>query len=611
MSQYLPEVAWSTIASNVTLGASAYRYNITVNPLDPNEPGASPMTVAINDWFIDFAGYPFLIENVAGSVLTVYDILERGDGVVSAYAPYANKLGYVYRPLNGAIILTQAQLRKLDASAADIIQPIEKGIQWKYRGLELNDGVVNKSNITSLELSGLTLTDNTEDGWQGGSKLALDVSLVGLSDVYGTPTDQYVPKWIEANNRFEFAAVSGGSSQWTTSGSDIYYNSGNVYIGKTSGVYKLDVNGTIGGGNIETNSTSFSTKLGIDAGANEDKTSSRFNIFIGQQAGGQTTTGKYNVFIGSISGYTNTTQEGNTFVGYACGYYNSSGYNNVFTGYRAGYKNSTGSYNTYFGSGAGYQNQTGNNNTALGYLAGNANTGADNVFIGSNAGKLGTTNTKNTIIGSGAGYSNTTGGSCVYIGYSAGYYETGSNKLFIDNQLRTDEATSRTSSMIYGVFNSTASSQELYLNSKFFVRHLSNAIKTDRVYYNTSTKELSYYSDAFTALTDGATVTWDCATGLNKTLTTSRSSISLSFSNVLNGMRGTLLVYTTSHIVINIPSGFSGLLGVYDYDSSTVFEGNDIVHNPTTYTNGLYIEWLYDGTNYIYNMGVLFAGATS
>ena len=128
MSQYLPTVAWSTIASNVTLGASAYRYYITVNPLDPNEPGASPMTVAVNDWFIDFAGYPFLIEEVNGSVLTVYDILERGDGVVSAYAPYANQLGYVYRPLNNAFLLSQAQLRKLDRSAADVIQNIEKSI---------------------------------------------------------------------------------------------------------------------------------------------------------------------------------------------------------------------------------------------------------------------------------------------------------------------------------------------------------------------------------------------------------------------------------------------------------------------------------------------------
>ena len=64
---------------------------------------------------------------------------------------------------------------------------------------------MNKSNITSLELSGLTLTDNTEDGWQGGSKLALDASLVGLSDVYGTPTTNgQFPSWDSGNTRFNF-----------------------------------------------------------------------------------------------------------------------------------------------------------------------------------------------------------------------------------------------------------------------------------------------------------------------------------------------------------------------------------------------------------------------
>lgn len=132
MSQYLPDIAWSTIASNVSIGSSTYRYYVTVNPLDPNEPGASTMAMAINDYFIDYANYPYLIEGIASNVIEVYDILERGDGVTSLYGPYNNQLGYVYRPLNGAIILTQAQLRKLDASAPDIINPIEKGIIWAH-----------------------------------------------------------------------------------------------------------------------------------------------------------------------------------------------------------------------------------------------------------------------------------------------------------------------------------------------------------------------------------------------------------------------------------------------------------------------------------------------
>ena len=34
MSEYLPEVAWSTLAGNVRLGLTSYRYLVDVNCLD-------------------------------------------------------------------------------------------------------------------------------------------------------------------------------------------------------------------------------------------------------------------------------------------------------------------------------------------------------------------------------------------------------------------------------------------------------------------------------------------------------------------------------------------------------------------------------------------------
>ncbi|MBU0612307.1 hypothetical protein KKA39_02815, partial [Patescibacteria group bacterium] len=63
-----------------------------------------------------------------------------------------------------------------------------------------------------------------------------------------------------------------------------------------------------------------------------------------------------------------------------------------------------------------------------------------------------------------AGYSNATGSGNVFLGSQAGYYETGSNKLFIDNQDRTDEATARTNSLIYGIFDATPANQKLTIN---------------------------------------------------------------------------------------------------------------------------------------------------
>ena len=202
MSEYFPEVAWRTIVDNVTVTATPYYYTVDVFPLDSNEPGADPLDIAVGYWLIDNGGYTYLITDISGSTITVYDINERSWGD-SYIGPLEDLPGYVYKTKNGAFLLSQSQLRFLDKSAPDILYPIEKGIIWKYRGIEINalygDGEAVETitedsidNITKLSLSSEFILRTEEDGWQGGKKYSL--SLDGLlhntlPDVQGTGLD--------------------------------------------------------------------------------------------------------------------------------------------------------------------------------------------------------------------------------------------------------------------------------------------------------------------------------------------------------------------------------------------------------------------------------------
>ena len=202
MNEYFPEVAWRTIVDNVTVAPTPHYYTVDVFPLDSNEPGADPLDIAIGYWLIDNGGYTYLITDVSGSTITVYDINERSWGD-SYIGPLEDLPGYVYKTKNGAFLLSQSQLRFLDRSAPDILYPIEKGIIWKYRGIEINalygDGEVVETitedsvdNITKLSLSSEFILRTEEDGWQGGKKYSLSLDGLlhnNLQDVQGTGLD--------------------------------------------------------------------------------------------------------------------------------------------------------------------------------------------------------------------------------------------------------------------------------------------------------------------------------------------------------------------------------------------------------------------------------------
>jgi hypothetical protein len=253
----------------------------------------------------------------------------------------------------------------------------------------------------------------------------------------------------------------GADSDWIISGNDMYSGlSGNVGIGTTSPLEKLDVNGHIstaytykigshtvltipgtantfvGNGAGELNSTGYyNTFTGYNAGFNN--TTGHSNTFSGKEAGYANTTGYANTFLGDTAGRENTTANGNTFLGSLAGQYNTTGYYNTFSGLSAGRNNTTGYDNTFTGMSAGAYNTTGTGNTFLGYGAGlNSTVGSNNTFVGNIAGNPNKAGDENTCVGAFAGYSSDPNGSGnVFVGFAAGYGASGSNKLYIGNAL--------------------------------------------------------------------------------------------------------------------------------------------------------------------------------
>lgn len=136
----------------------------------------------------------------------------------------------------------------------------------------------------------------------------------------------------------------------------------------------------------------------------------------------------------------------NIFLG-ASGNASVSGANNTGIGEVALASLTSGANNFGSGYGALYSNSTGSNNCALGVMAmGYATNPTGVVAVGSYSGLR------------------AMGQNSVFIGYMAGNHETGTQRLYIDSFDRTDEATGRISSLLYGEFNLAVASQLLRVN---------------------------------------------------------------------------------------------------------------------------------------------------
>ncbi|MFA4871792.1 MAG: hypothetical protein WC610_01910 [Patescibacteria group bacterium] len=264
-----------------------------------------------------------------------------------------------------------------------------------------------------------------------------------------------------------------GQSQWITSGSNIYYNNGNVGIGTNNPTGLLQLNGgnTVSRFNQGTNDTFLTMNdsvgtalLGSTAGipfvgsqSNTDFTirtnnsekvrittagnvgigtaspnntiqvaglinfnNTIFGTFLGYQAG-NVTTGNYNSFVGFQAGYSNLSGSNNSAMGVSALSANIDGYFNSAMGVQALRSNISGISNSAMGVQALYANTTGSYNSAMGVSALNQNTtGFNNSAMGMNALNQNTTGFNNSAMGIEAGRSITTGNSNTFLGYGAG-----------------------------------------------------------------------------------------------------------------------------------------------------------------------------------------------